>query len=78
LVDLCVRADSRRHGIGGAAVGAVLDTASARGRATRLHVWSGNRAARALYEQLGFRYESTGEGYLQMVADPSTRKPCHE
>jgi ribosomal protein S18 acetylase RimI-like enzyme len=68
LVDLCVRADSRRQGVAGVAVGTELAIASARGRATRLHVWSANHAARALYEQLGFRYETTGEGYLQMVA----------
>lgn len=70
LVDLAVTAEHRGRGLGAAAVSHVLARAADRGAATTLSVWSANEPARTLYERLGFRYLSTGDGYLQMAAAP--------
>ena len=50
-----VRPEWRRRGVGGALLGACLELGARRGARTAvLEVRAGNRAARALYERLGF------------------------
>lgn len=50
-----VRTESRRRGVGAALLGACLEIGAQRGaRAAVLEVRASNRAARALYERLGF------------------------
>jgi ribosomal protein S18 acetylase RimI-like enzyme len=42
----------------------------ARGRPIRLHVFSANVRARALYERLGFSIESEADGRIAMICPP--------
>jgi ribosomal protein S18 acetylase RimI-like enzyme len=64
VVDLVVVRPYRRRGVATAALAAVLADAGA--RPVRLHVWSENVAARALYERLGFVALSDGKGHIAM------------
>lgn len=55
LVGMWVHPAQRRDGVGGALVGAVLESAEQQGRSlVRLHVTEGNGAAERLYERHGF------------------------
>lgn len=54
LLDLAVRADRRRRGIGRAVLDVVIERAAAHGVAVRLTVWSANADARRLYRAAGF------------------------
>lgn len=70
LIDgICVRADMRNRGIGFALIRALIAEGRRRGHsAIRLEVVEGNRAARSLYESLGFvAVETHGIGILRHV-----------
>ena len=55
LLNITVARERQRHGLGRRLLGAVIEQARRRGRASVwLEVRSGNVAARALYERLGF------------------------
>jgi GNAT superfamily N-acetyltransferase len=63
LEDLFVTESARRHGLGRAIVQAAIDRAVARGaRRIELDTKEWNKAARALYESLGFTNTSKGGG----------------
>jgi ribosomal protein S18 acetylase RimI-like enzyme len=76
IVDITIARSARRQGIASSALRAVIDEAGQ--RAVTLFVWSGNLAARSLYERLGFvmsvRSDSasdTAEGHLSMERRPA-------
>jgi ribosomal protein S18 acetylase RimI-like enzyme/catechol 2,3-dioxygenase-like lactoylglutathione lyase family enzyme len=62
---LYVESSHRRLGIGGKLVAAVV--AAARGRFDRLHLRTGNPAAAALYERLGFRRRREDPGCTHVI-----------
>lgn len=70
LLDLAVRADRRRHGIGRAVLNAVVERAAVRGAAVRLMVWSTNADARRLYRAAGFAEVGAAGGYVEMRLGP--------
>jgi ribosomal protein S18 acetylase RimI-like enzyme len=74
LLDLAVRSDHRRQGIGRAVLGLVANRAAAAGRAVRLSVWPGNGDARSLYRAAGFTEAGTVGGYVEMRLDPGGRQ----
>ena len=64
LMNLAVRPEARRHGIGLALVRHALTAAAAQGvRTALLEVRASNRAALALYRKLGFAQKSLRKGY---------------
>ena len=66
LLDLAVVAAARGRGVATAVLGELCGHASASGRTVRLAVWTGNLAARRLYERAGFRPEGEDGGYLAL------------
>jgi ribosomal protein S18 acetylase RimI-like enzyme len=71
ILDITIARSARRQGIASSALRAVIDEAGA--RSVTLCVWSGNLAARSLYERLGFVASASShpgsdfaEGYLSM------------
>ena len=73
LLDLAVRGDRRRQGIGRVVLGVVADRAAASGLAVRLSVWSANGDARRLYRAAGFTETGAGGGYIEMRLEPGGR-----
>jgi ribosomal protein S18 acetylase RimI-like enzyme len=69
IVDITVHPAHREQGIGSALLGEEIARAASAGMAVALSVWSGNVAARRLYERLGFVVVSNGDGYLEMRQD---------
>jgi ribosomal-protein-alanine N-acetyltransferase len=64
LLNVAVGLPWRRRGLGGALVRYAMDRAVRRGAtAMHLEVRAGNRAARALYEALGFEVSGVRRGY---------------
>lgn len=70
VIDIALFPAFRGRGIGGALLGAVLDGAAARGRATALHVAHHNLRARRLYERLGFVPVASSPSHLLMRRQP--------
>lgn len=70
LLDVAVRSDRRRQGIGRAVLGVVADRAAARGMAVRLMVWSTNADARRLYRAAGFAEIGELGGHVVMRCAP--------
>lgn len=73
LLDLAVRADRRRQGIGRAVLDMVADRAAAQGTRVRLMVWSANADARRLYRTAGFVEVGESGGHVVMRLTP--RRP---
>ncbi len=73
LLDVGLLTASRRRGVGGSLLGALVAEARTRGCPVCLHVERHN-PARRLYERLGFRVVGDGEVHLAMRWDP-TRPP---
>ncbi len=64
LMDICVTADMRRHGLGQALLAAAMLDAKERGaESMTLEVRRGNAAAIAMYEKHGFSCEGIRKGY---------------
>jgi [ribosomal protein S18]-alanine N-acetyltransferase len=78
LENIAVAARARRQGIGRQLLSKLVETAVQRGvRAIHLEVRGENRAARALYERLGFVQSGVRPGYYDCPADDAflyTRK----
>jgi ribosomal protein S18 acetylase RimI-like enzyme len=70
LLDLAVRSDRRRQGIGRAVLGVVADRAAAQGVPVRLMVWSANADARRLYRAAGFAETAQLGGHVVMRRAP--------
>jgi ribosomal protein S18 acetylase RimI-like enzyme len=70
VLDLAVRADRRRRGIGRAVLNAVVERAAARGVAVRLTVWSTNADARRLYRAAGFAEVGEFGGHVALRLTP--------
>jgi len=66
LLDLAVRPEHRRQGIGRAVLDKVIDRAADRGMAVRLTVWSTNAGARGLYCAAGFNEVGEVGGHIVM------------
>jgi ribosomal protein S18 acetylase RimI-like enzyme len=73
LLDLAVRADRRRQGIGRAVLRLVAHRAAALCVTVRLSVWSANGEARRLYRAAGFTETGAGGGYVEMRLGPGGR-----
>ncbi|MFC6356144.1 GNAT family N-acetyltransferase [Luethyella okanaganae] len=70
LIDISVSSEHRNGGIGTAVLSEVCERASASGRPVELSVWAGNRAARRLYERLGFSVAAERPDYLSLHRAP--------
>lgn len=73
VLDLAVRADRRRQGIGRAVLDVVAGRAAALGIVVRLSVWCANVEARRLYVAAGFTEVDEAGGYFVMHLEPRTR-----
>ena len=69
VLDLAIRADRRRHGIGRAVLRAVAARAAAEGVPVGLTVWAANGDARRLYRSAGFHDVGESGGYVAMRLD---------
>lgn len=65
LVDISLLPEYRSHGIGGALIRALIQTAAAKGQAVTLQVLRTN-PAQHLYQRLGFGVTGQDDMYLQM------------
>lgn len=70
VLDLAVRPDLRRKGIGRGVLRVLDSRAAAQGVAVRLAVWSANFAARSLYAAAGFREIGAANGRILMRREP--------
>jgi ribosomal-protein-alanine N-acetyltransferase len=62
--------ESRRHGVGGALLGAALEAAARRGAVEAvLEVRAGNLTARRMYERFGFRVVGERKNYYREPAE---------
>ena len=67
LLDLAIRPQWRRRGIGGAVLGQLCAEAARTGVPLTLSVWAANQDAQRLYRRLGFVQEpGAANGYLAM------------
>jgi ribosomal protein S18 acetylase RimI-like enzyme len=73
VLDLAVRADRRRQGIGRAVLSRVAERAAALGADVRLAVWSDNVGARRLYAAAGFTQIGAVGGHLLLRLDARKR-----
>ena len=70
LLDIALLPEARRHGLGAAIVGALIEESRRAGKRLRHMVFMLNTDARRFYERLGFRvFEDLG-GYLHMEWAP--------
>ena len=77
LLDIALLPEARRHGLGAAIVGALIEEARAAGKRLRHMVFMLNTDARRFYERLGFRVFEEVAGYLHMEWAPEnvSREP---
>ncbi len=73
LVNVEIRSDLRRRGVGGALIRGLLEEAFRHSRPVTLSVREENRAAKRLYSRMGFISRHAAGGYLQMEAPAKTR-----
>lgn len=70
LLDIALLPEARRHGLGAAIVGALIEEARASNKRLRHMVFILNADARRFYERLGFRVFEEIAGYLHMEWSP--------